>query len=203
MRKRHNRETDGPRREGRGHGRRRFGHHADGHHAHSHHGDHHGGRHRLRRLFEHGDLRLVALQLIAEKPRHGYEIIKAIEEKSGGAYTPSAGAIYPTLTLLEELGQLSVSDSGDGRKRYAITPEGAASLVANRKSVDAIFSRIAQVEAVKESEPRIKDALHRLKHTLRLRLSRGPLDHAQVDDIVAKLDEICDAIDRAETRGRL
>jgi DNA-binding PadR family transcriptional regulator len=138
----------------------------------------------------------VALQLIAEKPRHGYEIIKAIEEKSGGCYTPSAGAVYPTLTLLEELGHLSVNDSGDGRKLYTITPEGAASLVANRKSVDAIFARIAQVEAIKESDPRIKDALRRLKHTLRLRQSSGPLDDAQVANVVARLDEIRDAIEQ-------
>lgn len=204
MRNRHNRETDGVRREGRGHGRGRFGHHENDSHPHGrndgrhsgHHDGHRGGRHRLRRLFEHGDLRLVALQLIADKPRHGYEIIKAIEEKSGGVYTPSAGAVYPTLTLLEELGHLSVSDSGDGRKLYTITPEGAAALVANRKSVDAIFARIAQAEAVKESEPRIKEALRRLKHSLQLRLSQGPLDDAQVEDVVGKLDDIRAAIDQ-------
>ena len=75
----------------------------------------HGGRSGLGRFFAHGDLRLVILHLIAEKPRHGYEIIKAIEEQVGGAYSPSPGVIYPTLTMLEELGHVTVS-TGDGGK---------------------------------------------------------------------------------------
>jgi DNA-binding PadR family transcriptional regulator len=70
--------------------------------GHRRHGGGHG-RSGLRRFFAHGDLRLVILRLIAEKPRHGYEIIKAIEERVAGAYSPSPGVIYPTLTLLEEL----------------------------------------------------------------------------------------------------
>ena len=74
----------------------------DLHLGHGRHG--HGGRSGLGRFFAHGDLRLVILHLIAEKPRHGYEIIKAIEEQVGGAYSPSPGVIYPTLTLLEEIG---------------------------------------------------------------------------------------------------
>ena len=94
----------------------------------------HGGAFRLSRFFEHGDLRLVALQLIAEKPRHGYEIINAIEEKSGGAYTPSAGAVYPTLTLLQELGHLTVTDGEDGRKLHTLTEEGGG--ISCRQSQD-------------------------------------------------------------------
>src|SRR5712672_3287371 len=70
----------------------------------------------LGRFFAQGDLRLVILHLIAEKPRHGYEIIKAIEEQVAGAYSPSPGVIYPTLTLLEELGYVTVS-TGDGAKK--------------------------------------------------------------------------------------
>jgi DNA-binding PadR family transcriptional regulator len=154
----------------------------------------HEGHSRRGRFFEHGDLRLVALQLIAEKPRHGYEIIKAIEEKSGGAYTPSAGAVYPTLTLLQELGQLAVSDEEDGRKLYTLTDEGAASLVANRKTVEAVFARIAQAGASNGPAPLIEEALHRLKHALRLRLAQGPIDETQVKSIVGKLDDASDAI---------
>ncbi len=151
----------------------------------------HGGGSRLGRFFEHGDLRLVVLQLIAEKPRHGYEIIKAIEEKAGGAYTPSPGAIYPTLTLLEELGHLTVTDGADGRKLHAITEEGAASLVANRKAVEAVFARIAQAGASAGAGPAplIRQALDNLRQTLRLRLSRGPLDEAAVQRVAAALDE--------------
>src|ERR687883_295107 len=76
-----------------------------------------GGRFGLGRFFAHGDLRLVILHLIAEKPRHGYEIIKAIEERVAGAYSPSPGVIYPGLTLLEELGYVTVSTEG-GKKLH-------------------------------------------------------------------------------------
>jgi DNA-binding PadR family transcriptional regulator len=108
------------------------------------------------RLFEHGDLRLVAPQLIAEKPRHGYEIIKAIEEQSSGGYTPSAGAVYLTLTLLQELGQLTVKDGEDGCKLYAITEEGKAGLFANRKDSVPRGSLIASVNGFQISLVRLK-----------------------------------------------
>jgi DNA-binding PadR family transcriptional regulator len=135
--------------------------------------------------------------LIAEKPRHGYEIIKAIEDKSGGAYTPSAGAVYPTLTLLQELGHLTVTDGHDGRKLHTISEEGMASLIANRKSVDAIFARIAVAGANKGPAPAIEEALHRLKHALRLRMSRGPLNDARIEAVVDKLDEASAAIEQS------
>jgi hypothetical protein len=77
-----------------------------------------GGRSGLGRFFAHGDLRLVILQLIAEKPRYGYEVIKAIEEQAAGAYSPSPGVVYPTLTLLEELGYVTVSSGEAGRKQH-------------------------------------------------------------------------------------
>src|SRR6266850_289473 len=102
-------------------------------------GGHHrgGGRGgRIGRVFDHGDLRYVLLQLIAEKPRHGYELIKAIEEKFGGMYSPSPGIIYPTLTLLAELGYIRPEGSEGARKQYAITPEGTAFLTANQAVVD-------------------------------------------------------------------
>src|SRR5712691_1530926 len=106
----------------------------------------HGGRRRSRgggrrhgRVFDHGDLRFVILQLIAESPRHGYEIIKAIEDKLGGAYSPSPGVVYPTLTLLEELGYATLSASEGSKKLYSITQEGVAYLDSNRETVAAIF----------------------------------------------------------------
>ena len=155
---------------------------------------HRGPSGRRGRFFEHGDLRLVALQLIAEKPRHGYEIIKAIEEQSGGAYTPSAGAIYPTLTLLQELGQLTVSDGADGRKLYTITDAGTAALVASRKTVDAVLARIAEAGASTGPMPQFRDAMQKLKHALRLRLSRGPIDEAEMQNLVRKLEDLSENI---------
>src|SRR5215472_8533618 len=92
------------------------------------HRHHRGGRFGLGRLFAHGDLRLVILHLIAEQPRHGYDIIKAIEDQVGGTYSPSAGVVYPTLTMLEELGHVTVSISNGSKKLHIITAEGQAYL---------------------------------------------------------------------------
>ena len=98
-------------------------------------------------MFEQGDLKYVILQLLDEKPRHGYEIIKALEERFGGMYSPSAGTVYPTLTLLEDLGYASVSVEEGGKKIYSITDEGRAYLAQNRSAVDDIFERITELGA--------------------------------------------------------
>jgi DNA-binding PadR family transcriptional regulator len=95
-------------------------------------------------MFEQGDLKYVILQLLDEKPRHGYEIIKALEERFGGMYSPSAGTVYPTLTLLEDLGYASVAVEEGGKKIYSITDEGRAYLAQNRSAVDDIFERISE-----------------------------------------------------------
>lgn len=91
-----------------------------------------------------GDLRLIALALIAEHPRHGYEIIKLLEEKTGGWYSPSPGTVYPTLTYLEEAGYVTVEAEGS-KKLYRITDEGRAYLDGNRGIVDAVLGRLAAV----------------------------------------------------------
>src|SRR3954468_17868976 len=90
-----------------------------------------GGR-RLGRLLEHGDLRFVILALLAEQPRHGYELIKELEERTGGAYRPSAGVIYPTLALLEDEGFIRPVTGEAGRKLYEATDEGREALKANQ-----------------------------------------------------------------------
>ena len=104
-----------------------------------------GGPFRGGRMFEQGDLKYVILQLLEEKPRHGYEIIKELEERFGGMYSPSAGTVYPTLTLLEDLGYASVSVEEGGKKTYAITDEGRAYLQQNKSAVDDIFERISEL----------------------------------------------------------
>jgi DNA-binding PadR family transcriptional regulator len=95
------------------------------------------------RMFEQGDLKLVVLRLLDEKPRHGYEIIKALEEKTNGMYSPSPGAVYPTLTLLEELGYARAVDEGGGRKIYEITEEGRKHLAEHRSAADDVFERVS------------------------------------------------------------
>jgi DNA-binding PadR family transcriptional regulator len=90
------------------------------------------------------DLQLVVLALLADKPYHGYEIMKALEERSGGFYSPSPGMVYPALTYLEEIGYASVEAEG-AKKLYRITEEGRAHLEQNRRVVDAIFAQLAWV----------------------------------------------------------
>lgn len=103
-----------------------------------------GGQGRGGRMFDQGDLKYVILQLLAEKPRHGYEVIKAIEERFGGAYSPSPGTVYPTLTMLEDMGYAKVSLEEGGKKVYEITDEGRQYLAENRPAVDDIFAKISE-----------------------------------------------------------
>ena len=93
------------------------------------------------RWFEPGEMRLVILRLIREKPRHGYEIIKALEEQFHGCYTPSAGSVYPTLQMLEDQGYVRIVEEG-GKKVYHITPEGEAFLDENKDLLSEIGERI-------------------------------------------------------------
>ncbi len=96
------------------------------------------------RMFDQGHLKFVILRLLAEKPRHGYEIIKEIEDRFGGMYSPSPGTVYPTLTLLEDLGYARALPEESGKKIYEITDEGRAHLAENQPLIDDIFSRIAE-----------------------------------------------------------
>ncbi len=119
-----------------------------------HHGRHGwGGRHgrggdgdemRAGRMLAQGDLRLIALALIAEQPRHGYEIIKLLEDRTDGWYAPSPGIVYPTLTFLEETGLVTAQADG-AKKLYSITEEGRTELNANRAIVDAVLKRLDAV----------------------------------------------------------
>jgi DNA-binding PadR family transcriptional regulator len=104
---------------------------------------------RVGRMLAQGDLRLLALALIAEQPRHGYEIIKVLEEKTGGLYAPSPGMVYPTLTYLEEAGWVTAQVEGS-KKLYTITEEGRVYLAQNRDFVDAVLERLAAVGAKAE-----------------------------------------------------
>jgi DNA-binding PadR family transcriptional regulator len=103
------------------------------------------GRWRGGRMFEQGDLRYVILRLLDEKPRHGYEIIKALEERFGGAYAPSPGVVYPTLQLLEDLGYARIVPGPEGKKTYEITDAGRAHLAENKDTVDSIFERVGKL----------------------------------------------------------
>src|SRR5580700_2006067 len=99
---------------------------------------------RARRMLAQGDLQLIALALIAEQPRHGYEIIKVLEEKTSGWYSPSPGIVYPTLTYLEEVGYVTAQSEGS-KRLYTITDEGRTHLESNRDRADALLDRLATI----------------------------------------------------------
>jgi DNA-binding PadR family transcriptional regulator len=158
------------------------------------------GRHRRpERIFEQGDLRLVLLKLIGDKASHGYELIKAVEDAVGGAYSPSPGLVYPTLTLLEDLGYAKVAEAEGGKKLYAITPEGQAFLTSQSAVVDALFARMGEVASANRgrSAPQIVRAMENLTLALRMRLSRGPVGDDQVQAIAEALDAAARAVEQA------
>jgi len=165
--------------------------------VHRHGGGGRGGR--IGRFFDHGDLRYVLLGLVAEQPRHGYELIKAIEEKFGGMYSPSPGVIYPTLTLLEELGYIRPDNAGGPRKQFVITPEGTEFLAASKAVVDHIFARMAEASQVYAGgpAPEIRRAMHNLDAALTIRLGHGPLTADQVRAVTAVLDRAASEIEQS------
>lgn len=149
------------------------------------------------RFFEQGDLRFVILKLLSEKPSHGYEIIKAIEDRLGGAYTPSPGVIYPTLTLLEETGLIVAAQSEGPRKLYEITADGRAAIERDKATVDAIFARMGELNERLGGgpAPQLIRAFQNLKTALKLRVRRGPLTQAQISTIANLLDEAAKTVE--------
>jgi DNA-binding PadR family transcriptional regulator len=101
------------------------------------------GRRYRTQIFESGDMKYVILRLLKERPRHGYEIIKALEDKLWGCYTPSAGTVYPTLQLLEDQGYVRGVET-DGKRVYHITPEGERFLSEHRDILEDIFDRVRE-----------------------------------------------------------
>jgi len=167
---------------------RGFGAHGGGRHGHR------GGGRRGGRLFDYGELRLLVLALIADRPAHGYELIKTIEERFGGAYTPSPGVIYPTLAWLEDGGYATV-EAQSGRKSYAITDEGRAFLAENKGAADALLERAAgEGQSPRGRRTEIMRAMQNLKTALRLRFGEGEIDQAAVDAIAAVIDEAAQKI---------
>ena len=160
------------------------------------HGRHRGGR--VGRFLEHGDLRFVVLGLLAEQPRHGYDLIRELEERTGGAYRPSPGVIYPTLALLEDEGFIRPSDGEAGRKLFEVTDPGREALEANRAGVDAIFARMAEAAQGSDStRPRVARAMSNLGMALSQRLSRRPITPEEIDRVIALIDETATAIEKS------
>jgi DNA-binding PadR family transcriptional regulator len=140
------------------------------------------------RLFEQGDLKYVILQLLDEKPRHGYEIIKELEERFGGAYSPSPGTVYPTLTMLEDLGYARATQEEGGKKIYEITPEGKAYLEQNKSTVEDIFDRIAEFGSNFFSGP-MMEVNHAFKDVGRATYSTAPR-HVRDTERLRRIKEV-------------
>jgi DNA-binding PadR family transcriptional regulator len=144
-------------------------------------------------------MRLLVLSLISEKPTYGYELIRTIEERFAGSYTPSPGVIYPTLTWLEEAGYVTQVEA-DGRKHYHITPQGTAFLQASGAAVEEILTRVACGAAEGRGGSRapvpVMRAMENLKTSLRLRLRNGGLNAEAEEKIAALIDEVARAVSR-------
>ena len=151
-----------------------------------------------RRPLEQGDLRWLTLDLIAAEPRHGYEIIKAIEEAFGGHYSPSPGVIYPTLTLLEETGLISGEAQG-AKKLYRLTEDGRAELDVHAEEVEAVRARLeaARARFGGAPAPEVMRAMHNLRAALQVRLGKGEVSAESVRAITAALDRAASEIERS------
>lgn len=155
------------------------------------------------RMFGHGDLKLLLLALIEQQPRHGYELIRIIEDMFHGQYSPSPGAIYPTLTMLEELGHAAISDESGGRKLYAITDAGKAFLEEHREEVEAVMARTEQSArmAAKMAAPmQVRKAMHALKHALLMRVADWSPDEAK--RVAAIIDQAASEIAAGSPRDK-
>src|ERR1700737_4594721 len=180
-----------------GGGRGWRGHFGPGHGG----GGRHGGGNMMRagRMLAQGDLRLIALALIAEQPRHGYDIIKQLEEKTSGWYSPSPGIVYPTLTYLEEVGHLT-SQADGAKKLYTITDEGRAYLEDNREVVETVMNRLSYIgkkaehmrrrfgeeEDSRRSPPLVQAAFDNLRDVALKRLRENPDSETRIVGVLPR-----------------
>lgn len=166
-------------------------------------------RRRRGRMFATGELRLALLTLIAEEPRHGYELIRAIEDMTGGSYAPSPGAVYPTLQMLEEEGLIKPTkikvDTDDeeetsSKKPFKATKSGKAELADRAEEVDELRERLGahgeRAEKVREKSPDLFRAMGNLGTVLKNRARAGKLDQKAIDEIVDIIDEVAKRIER-------
>jgi DNA-binding PadR family transcriptional regulator len=161
-------------------------------------GDEARPRQRRGRMFGTGELRLALLALIAEQPSHGYELIKAIEDMTGGAYAPSPGAVYPTLQLLEDEGAIEPAEAEGAKKPFTATEQGRAELQTRESEVTALMRRLGRhgdkAEGVRS--PDLFRAMGNLANVLKNRAVAGKLDERTINEIVDLIDEMAKRIER-------
>jgi DNA-binding PadR family transcriptional regulator len=149
-------------------------------------------------VFDSGELRLVLLKLIAAEPRHGYDLIRAIGELTGGAYEPSPGVVYPNLTLLSDMGHVAEDAGGGPRKSYTATSDGAAHLAERKDEVAALFARLAAMAEMRERTDGgpVRRAMGNLRTVLIEKLSREGTKPQTLHDVAAILDETARRIEQ-------
>ena len=149
------------------------------------------------RLFDAGDLKLVILKLLSEEPSYGYQLMKKMEERLAGGYTPSAGVIYPTLTMLEEEGLASVSNSADNKKVYTVTKAGLEFLEQNKQRIDELFARLDEASEGFERgrSPEIMKAFMNLRAAVVARVWRRSVTPEQIKKIAEAIDAAAKTID--------
>lgn len=155
-----------------------------------------GGR--GRRMFGGDELRLILLKLIEEAPRHGYDLIREIEARSNGAYAPSPGVVYPTLTMLDDMDLIAEHKSDGAKKQFAITEAGSAHLAENAAEVAALFERLADLgerHARTHGGP-VRRAMHNLKTVLAASVFDDEVDAERLHAIAEILDEAARKIER-------
>lgn len=163
------------------------------------HGADRGGG-RRRRLFDQAELQLLLLSLLAQQPRHGYELIKQIESLSGGEYAPSPGVVYPALTFMEEQGVIAAATIEGSRKAYAATADGERQIAEQQETVDQLRQRLeALASARKRTDPApVRRAMHSMKTALFDRLSQEGASRETVLAIAEIIDEAARKIERIE-----
>lgn len=160
-----------------------------------------GGRHGRggrRRMFDSGELRLVLLKLIADQPRHGYDLIRAIEELTHGAYAPSPGVVYPTLTMLQDMGLIEEVKGEGSRKAFQITGDGKEHLAEKEVEIEELMGRLEAVggDQRKAGGPPIKRAVGNLLSSIWHRVTRDDMDEGTMHKIAAILDEAAQKIEQ-------
>ena len=151
-------------------------------------------------MFEGGELRLVLLKLIADEPRHGYDLIRAVEELTGGEYAPSPGVVYPTLTLLQDMGLIEEAPGEGPRKPFQVTEDGRAHIAEREEEIESLLERLRGLAPREEQTagPAIGRAVKNLMTALRHRVGRDGLDDELLHEIAAILDEAAQRIERVK-----
>lgn len=158
----------------------------------------HHGRGRRSRVFEGGELRLVLLKLIADQPRHGYDLIRAIEELTGGRYAPSPGIVYPTLTMLQDMGLIEEAPGEGARKPFQITDAGTAHLEEHKEESDELIARLQRLRPshYPEGGSPVWRAMRNLGMAIRNRLSHGDVNEDTLHELAGLIDEFAQRVER-------